>query len=132
METYQKLYGTTVDKFKIGLKNQRIVLTGMTSEAGETTLKDRDDNDHVVDSTVFFTANIVGRGNSSTAAYEIKGCYVIATTTVTGYVVNTYVDTGNFTEPVIEFSETNAMSIKCIGVDGDIVNWTASVELLSV
>lgn len=131
MSNYQKIHGTTVDKFDIGTKNQRIVLTGQTVGALTTELVDRDDNPYTATSTVFFSAYIVGQG-SNTAAYEIKGCYLNGTTTTTGYVVNTYVDTNNFTEPVVSFSNLGEMTVTCTGLAGENINWTATFDFVLI
>ena len=130
-DIYTKLHGTTSDKFKIGLKNQKITLSGVTSSASSTTLADRDSMNFTVDSTVFFTAYIVGKG-INTAAYEIKGCYLQGTTTISGYVVNTFVDTNNFTEPTINFNSNGVMTVTCTGVDADTIAWTAVIDVVSI
>ena len=131
LEIFSKLHGTTTDKFKVGLKNQRIVLTGKSIGAAAAQLTDRDNTVYAADSSVFFTAYIIAQG-TNTAAFEIKGCYVYGVTGTTGYVVNTYVDTGGFTDPVITFSAQGQMSISCTGLDADDINWTAVVDLVSV
>jgi hypothetical protein len=130
-DIYTRLHGTTTDKFKIGLKNQRITLVGQTINANTTELLDRDSQKYTADSTVFFTAYVVGRG-TNTAAYEIKGCYLIGTTTVTGYVVNTYVDSAGFSEPTIAFTTAGEMTLTCTGTAGDTVVWTAAIDFVSV
>ena len=130
-DIYTKLHGTTTDKFKIGLKNQKITLSGVTSSASSTTLADRDGMNFTVYSTVFFTAYIVGKG-INTAAYEIKGCYLQGTTTISGYVVNTFVDTNNFTEPTISFNSLGEMTVTCSGVDTDTIEWTAVIDFVSI
>jgi len=129
---YTKLHGTTTDRFKIGLKNERLTLTGTSVGATNVTLKDRDGNNHTANSTVFFTAYIVGRGTSNTAAYEIKGCYLEGTTTVSGYVINTYVDSSGFTEPSFSFNSSGELTVECAGVVGDTIDWTASIDFVSV
>jgi hypothetical protein len=131
LEIFSKLHGTTTDKFKIGLKNQRITLTGQSSGAESIQLNNRDDAVYTADSSVFFTAYVIAQG-TNTAAFEIKGCYVFGVTGTTGYVVNTYVDTGSFTDPVITFSAQGLMSMTCTGLDADDINWTAVVDLVSV
>lgn len=131
MQTYQRLHGTTVDQFKIGLKNQRIVLTGQTIGNSSTVLKDRDNHDYSVAGTVFFTAYVIGQG-TNTAAYEIKGCYLTGTTTVTGYVVNTFVDTNNFDEPAIVFSNQGLLAVTCTGKAAETINWTATIDFVLV
>lgn len=130
-DTYAKLHGTTVDRFKIGLNNQRVSLTGVTAGANQMQLVDRDGNNFIASSTVFFTAYVVGRGDS-TAAYEIKGCYLQGTTTVTGYVVDTFVDTADFTEPTISFNTSGEMMLTCFGVQDDNISWTAVVDVVSI
>lgn len=131
MNNYQKIHGTTVDKFDIGTKNQRIVLTGQTSGAEATNLVDRDNISYTATSTVFFSAYIVGQG-TNTSAYEIKGCYLSGTTTTTGYVVNTYVDTGNFIEPVVSFSSSGVMTVTCTGLANENINWTATFDFVLI
>jgi hypothetical protein len=131
MNNYQKIHGTTVDKFDIGTKNQRIVLTGQTNSAGTANLVDRDSASYTATSTVFFSAYIVGQG-SNTAAYEIKGCYLSGTTTTTGYVVNTYVDTDNFTEPTVSFSSSGEMTVTCTGLADENINWTATFDFVLI
>ncbi len=130
-DIYTKVHGTTADRFKIGLKNQRITMSGSTSTTSSTELLDRDGLKHTVDSTVFFTAYIVGKG-VNTAAYEIKGCYLQGTTTISGYVTNTFVDTGNFTEPTIDFNSNGEMTVTCTGVDTDTIAWTAVIDVVSI
>lgn len=132
MSVYTKLHGTTTDVFKIGLKNERITLTGITVNDTTVALLNRDNQQYTVDATVFFTAYIVGQGATSTAAYEIKGCYLNGTNTITGYVVNTYVDTGEFVEPDISFDNSGELTVQCTGISGDTVNWTASIDLVMV
>jgi hypothetical protein len=131
MNNYQKLHGTTVDKFEIGTKNQRVVLTGTTSGAATTQLVDREGVSYTANSTVFFSAYIVGQG-THTAAFEVKGCYLNGTTTTAGYVVNTYVDTGNFAEPVVSFSNQGVMTVMCTGLSNENINWTATFDFVSI
>ena len=130
-DVYTKLHGTTTDRFKIGLKNQRVTLSGNTVNTATTELLDRDGLKYTADSTVFFTAYIVGKG-ANTAAYEIKGCYLQGTTTISGYVVNTFVDTNNFTEPTITFNSNGEMTVTCIGVSTDTIAWTAVIDVVSI
>lgn len=131
-DIYAKLHGTTVDKFKIGINNQRISLTGVSSGLDESQLVDRDGNNFTVSSTVFFTAYIVGRGTENTAAYEIKGCYLQGTTIVNGYVVDTFVDTADLPEPEINFGSDGTMTLTCFGVVDDTINWSAVVDVVSI
>lgn len=130
-DIYTKLHGTTADSFKIGLKNQRVTLSGTTTNTSSAELLDRDGLKYTVGSTVFFTAYVIGKG-SNIAAYEIKGCYLQGTTTVTGYVTNTYVDTSNFTEPTITFNSSGEMTLTCTGADTDTINWTAVIDVVSI
>ncbi len=132
MSVYTKLHGTTTDAFKIGLKNERITLTGITVNSSSVALLNRDAEKHTVNSTVFFTAYVIGRSTTNTAAYEIKGCYLSGTTTVTGYVVNTYVDSAGFTEPSMSFNNSGELTVQCTGLAGDTVNWTASIDFVMV
>ncbi len=131
-DLYTKIHGTTTDRFKIGLKTERVNLSGSTTGNSTTTLTNRDNQNHTVNSTVFFTAYIVGQGTTNVAAYEIKGCYLQGTTTVTGYVTNTYVDQSDFTEPVVSFDTNGVMTVECTGVADDSVNWTASIDVVSI
>ena len=131
MDTFYKLHGTTVDKFKIGLKNQRIVLTGQTTTGSTATLLDRDSQNYTAESSVFFTAYIIGQGTDS-AAYEIKGCYISGVSGVTGYVVNTFVDTNSFTPPVITFSSSGNLTVTVTGLASDTINWTATIDFVTV
>jgi len=131
-ELYSKLHGTTTDSFRIGLKNQRVVLTGTTTGSSTTDLVDREGSNFTTDSTVFFTAFIVGRGITSTAAYQIKGCYLGGTTTISGYVVDTYVDTSGFTEPTLIFSASGELTLECTGIAADTISWTASIDFVLV
>ena len=130
-DIYTKLHGTTTDKFKIGLKNQRVTLSGTTVNAISAILFDRDGLQYVAESTVFFTAYIVGKG-ANTAAYEIKGCYLQGTTTISGYVTNTFVDTNNFIEPTISFSSNGEMTVNCTGTTADTIDWTAVIDVVSI
>ena len=131
MDTFYKLHGTTVDKFKIGLKNQRIVLTGQTTTTSTATLLDRDGQNYTAESSVFFTAYIIGQGTNS-AAYEIKGCYINGVNGVSGYVVNTFVDTNSFTTPVITFSSSGNLTVSVTGQASDTINWTATIDFVTV
>jgi hypothetical protein len=131
MDTFYKLHGTTVDKFKIGLKNQRIVLTGQTTTGSTATLLDRDSQNYTAESSVFFTAYIIGQGTDS-AAYEIKGCYISGVSGVSGYVVNTFVDTNSFTSPVITFSSSGNLTVSVTGLASDTINWTATIDFVTV
>ena len=130
-DIYTKLHGTTTDRFKIGLKNQRVTLSGITNNTASIDLLDRDELKYTADSTVFFTAYIVGKG-FNTAAYEIKGCYLQGTTTISGYVTTTFVDTNNFTEPTINFNEDGEMTVSCTGVGTDTIAWTAVIDVVSI
>jgi len=130
-DLYTKLHGTTADRFKIGLKNQRVTLSGSTTNTATAELLDRDELKYTAESTVFFTAYIIGQG-TNVAAYEIKGCYLQGTTTISGYVTNTYVDTANFTEPTINFDSLGEMTIVCTGINADIINWTAVIDFVSI
>lgn len=131
IDVYTKLTGTTVDKFKIGLKNQRITLSGITTNATSAGLLDRDLSKYTAESTIFFTAYIIGQG-TNTAAYEIKGCYLQGTTTISGYVTNTFVDTNNFTEPTITFNSAGEMTVNCTGVSTDTIAWTAVLDIVLI
>jgi hypothetical protein len=131
-DLFTKLHGTTTDSFKIGLKNVRLSLTGVTDGITSTVLKNREDDNFSIVSTVFFTAYIIGRGNNNSAAYEIKGCYIEGTTTISGYVVNTYVDSVGFTDPSISFSTSGELFVECFGILGDTINWTAVVDAVAV
>ena len=64
-DLYTKLHGTTTDRFKIGLKNQRVTLSGRTVNTASTELLDRDGLKYTAESTVFFTAYIIGKGNKA-------------------------------------------------------------------
>jgi hypothetical protein len=130
-DIYTKLHGTTTDRFKIGLKNQRVTLSGVTSNTATAELLDRDSLKYTVESTVFFTAYVIGQG-VNVAAYEIKGCYLQGTTTISGYVTNTYVDTADFTEPTINFNSSGEMTVTCTGADTDTINWTAVIDFVSI
>lgn len=130
-DVYTKLHGTTTDRFKIGLKNQRATLSGITTNTASVTLLDRDGLKYTAESTVFFTAYIVGKG-TNTAAYEIKGCYLQGTTIISGYVVNTFVDTNNFTEPTIRFNSNGEMTVTCTGVNTDTIAWTSVIDVVSI
>lgn len=130
-DLYTKLHGTTTDRFKIGLKNQKITLSGVTSSTASTELLDRDGLKYTAESTVFFTAYVVGKG-TNVAAYEIKGCYLQGTTTISGYVTNTYVDTDNFTEPTISFNSNGDVTVTCTGVGTDVIDWTAVIDFVSI
>lgn len=130
-DIYTKLHGTTTDRFKIGLKNQRVTLSGITSNTVSVELLDRDSLKYTAESTVFFTVYIVGKG-TNTAVYELKGCYLQGTTTVSGYVVNTFVDTDNFQEPTISFNTNGEMTLICTGVGTDTINWTAVIDVVLI
>lgn len=130
--TFSKIHGTTVDKFSVGTKNDRVTLTGSTVDAAAADLKDRDGNNHTAGSTVFFTAHIIGRSSSGTAAFELKGCYVAGTTSVTGSVLNTYVNTSAFPSPTISFTSGGLMTLTCTGVAGQTTAWSATVDFTKI
>jgi hypothetical protein len=130
-DIYTKLHGTTADKFKIGLKNQRVTLSGTTTNTATTELLDRDGLKYTAESTVFFTAYVIGKG-FNVAAYEIKGCYLQGTTTISGYVTNTYVDTDNFTEPTISFNSDGDITVTVTGVGTDTIDWTSVIDFVSI
>ncbi len=130
-DIYTKLHGTTADKFKIGLKNQRVTLSGNTTNTDSVELLDRDGLKYTAESTVFFTAYVIGKG-SNVAAYEIKGCYLQGTTTISGYVINTYVDTNNFVEPTISFDTDGDITVTVTGVGTDVIDWTAVIDFVSI
>ncbi len=133
MQVYTKLHGTTADSFKIGSHSERITLTGVTVGATTSTLLTSDNQKYTADTTVYFTAFIIGIGSNDTAAsYEIKGCYIQGTNAVTGTVVTTYVDSAGFTEPTVSFNNTGELTVECTGVAGDTVNWTASIDFVMV
>lgn len=129
--TYTRLHGTTVDKFKIGDNSQRITLTGTADSAGSFDLADRDNQNFVANTTIFFTAYIVGKGNHF-AAFEVKGCYIHGTTTVAGYVVDTYVNSGDLAEPEFTFDALGNMTVSCPGAVNDVISWTAVIDIVSI
>ena len=130
-DIFQKLHGTTVDRFQIGRKVQTITLTGSNTADNTVALVDRDGIGYTADSTVFFTAYIIGKA-TDTAAYEIKGCYVAGTSSVSGYVVNTYVDSNSFTAPLITFNSNGEMTVTCTGLTGQNVTWTATIDIVKI
>lgn len=130
-DIFQKLHGTTVDRFQIGRKVQTITLTGSNTADNTVALVDRDGIGYTADSTVFFTAYIIGKA-TDTAAYEIKGCYVAGTSSVSGYVVNTYVDSNSFTAPSITFNINGEMTVTCTGLTGQNVAWTATIDIVKI
>lgn len=130
-DTYTRLHGTTTDSFKVGSKNQRITLTGQTVGATTAELLDRHAVKFQTNTTVFFTAYVVGKG-TNTAAFEIKGCYLEGTTTVSGYVVDTYVNSADFPEPSLQFTSSGEMTLECTGVPADTTAWTAVIDFVSV
>lgn len=132
MNIFSKIHGTTADRFRIGTKSQLLTLVGETTSDLPVQLEGRDVSTFTATSTLFFTAYIVGQGTTNTAAYEIKGCYIDQTNTVQGYVVNTYVDTGNFTDPVISFDSNKGCSISCTGLAGETISWTAIIDFVIV
>lgn len=129
-DIFQKLHGTTVDKFSIGNKNQTVTLTGTTTTTSGVQLLDRDAQSLIVDSAVFFSAYIAGTG-SNVAAYEIKGCYVIATNSINGYATTTYVNTANIQDPHITF-DNGELVVTVYGLNGDTINWTSVINLVLV
>lgn len=130
-DIYSRLDGTTTDRFKIGRNNQRVILTGQTNGAVTTDLVDRYSLKHTTNSTAFFTAYIVGKGNEL-ATFEIKGCYIYGTSTVAGFVTNTYSNTADFPEPTVAFNFSGELTLQCTGVAGDNVSWTAIVDFVLV
>lgn len=130
-DVYTKLHGTTADRFKIGLKNQRATLSGITTNTASVELLDRDSVKYTAESTIFFTAYVIGKG-INTAAYEIKGCYLQGTSSTEGYVVNTFMDTADFTEPTINFNSSGEMTVICTGVADDVIAWTAVIDVVSI
>ncbi len=132
MQVYTKLHGTTADSFKIGSHSERINLTGVTVGATTSTLLNRDNQKYTADTTVYFTAFIIGIGSESVASYEIKGCYIQGANAVTGTVVTTYVDSAGFVEPTVSFNNSGELTVECTGVAGTTVNWTASIDFVMV
>jgi hypothetical protein len=130
-DIFQKLHGTTVDRFQIGRKVQTVTLTGTNTAADTVNLVDRDGNGYTADSTVFFTAYVIGTA-TDTAAYEIKGCYISGISGVSGYVVNTYVDSNSFTPPSINFNNSGVMTVSCTGLTGQNVVWTATIDIVKI
>jgi hypothetical protein len=129
MDSYQKLHGTTVDSFKIGVNNQRITLTGQTTTNSTAVLLDRNGQSYTATSTVFFTAYVVGTG-TNTAAYTIKGCYIPGAG-VDGYVVDTFVDTAIFTRPTVTFPG-DILTLTVTGKTSETINWSATVDLIII
>lgn len=129
-DIFQKIHGTTVDRFSIGNNNQTISLTGQTMSTAYTQLLDRNAQSFTVDSAVFFSAFIAGTG-TNTAAYEIKGCYTLADDSIKGYAVTTYADTANIAEPVVSFSD-GEINVSVAGAAGDTMTWSAIVNLVLV
>lgn len=132
MDIYQKSHGTTTDRFKIGSKNQTMTLTGVTEGAELVVLTNKDSVDLVASSTVFFTIYVLGQGTTNTAAYEIKGCYVSGSNTLTGNAVTTFKDTGNFNEPVVDVDGNNTITVSCIGLENEMILWTALINFITV
>jgi hypothetical protein len=132
MNIYSKIHGTTADRFRMGLKNQRITFTGETETNEAVVLTNSENVLFVANSTVFFTVYIVGQGDSAAAAYEIKGCYINESSTLTGYVVNTFVDSDNFVEPIVVFNEANEIIVTCNGVEEKTIKWTAIADFVIV
>jgi hypothetical protein len=131
MDTFSKLHGTTVDRFQIGTKSQRITLTGTNSGADTISLLDRDGNAYTADATVFFTAYIIGT-DAANAAYLIKGCYINGTSGVSGYVTDTFVNSNGNPNPTVSFNSSGVMTIACTGLVGQNMSWTATVDIVKI
>lgn len=129
-DIFQKLHGTTVDRFGIGNNNQTIILTGTTTSVNGVQLLDRDAQSFSVDSAVFFSAHIAGTG-TNVAAYEIKGCYLLSNDSMNGYTVTTYTNTADVQDPVITFNN-GEITVTAHGATGDTINWTAVINLVLV
>lgn len=129
-DIFQKLHGTTVDRFSIGSTNQTITLTGQTTGTSTIQLLDRDSQSFTVDSAVFFSAYIVGIG-TNVAAYEIKGCYILSDESIRGYAVTTYEDTASINEPSVTFNN-GEINVSVTGASGDTIDWSATVNLILV
>jgi hypothetical protein len=132
-DTYSRLHGTTVDRFKVGQKNQKITQTGTTVGAVTAILLDRDNTRYTANSTTFFTANIIGQGNNI-GAFEVKGCYVSGQSGVSGTVINTYIDNSDLgiVQPSVNFDINGAMSITVTGIANDTITWTAIIEFIQI
>jgi len=131
MDTFARIHGTTVDKFQIGTKSQRITLSGTTTGSNNVDLLDREGEKYTADSTVFFTAYILGQGSDVFAA-EIKGCYINGVPGVSGTVVNVYIDSFGFVNPTIFFTNSGTMTVNCTGILGQNINWSATIDLLKI
>lgn len=131
MDLYQKLHGTTVDSFKVGTKSQRITLTGTNTGADTVDLVDRDANKYTADSTVFFTIYLVAK-DTDTAAFEIKGCYIAGVAGVSGSVTNTFVNSNAIATPTVNFTTSGLMSISCLGIIGQNLSWSATIDIIKI
>lgn len=129
-DIYSKLHGTTVDRFQIGTKSQQITLTGVNLGSNTIDLLDRDSTKHTENSTVFFTANIVGT-DSSSAAFEIRGCYINGSG-VSGTVINTYLNTSSIPTPTVTFDNNGLLTISCTGISGENIRWTAIIDFVKI
>ena len=83
------------------------------------------------DTTVFFTAYIVGKGQSFNAAYEVKGCR--RNNQIIDGVVNTYMNTSiNVLDPIVSFNLNNTISIKCHNQTTEPIEWAAVIDCVTI
>jgi hypothetical protein len=131
-ELYTRLHGTTTDSFKIGFNNERVIVSGQTVNNLSATLVDRNSQQPALKSTAFFTANVIAKGVTGVASFELKGSYIQGTTVAGGYVVTTFLNNANFSEPIVTFTAQGIMNLICIGKQGDTIAWTALVDIVSI
>ena len=132
MNIFSKIHGTTADRFRIGSNIQTITLTGLTTSNETVALTNVENTAFSTSSTLFFTVYIIGKGISNLAAYEINGCYVNDTNTVTGSVLTTYADTGVTNDPSVSFDINNVLTVNCTGAIDDPMQWTAKIEFIII
>lgn len=131
MDIFQRLHGTTTDQFKIGSKSQRIVLTGVNQANDTVALTDRFGNQYTADSTIFFTAYLIGQ-DTDTVSLELKGSYIQGTTGASGTVVTAFVNTNNIPLPTVNFNSSGTLSIDCTGILGQNLKWTCVVDIVKI
>lgn len=122
---------------------QRIVVTGVTTSAGATFLKQDDGTSVVIpDSTTqSFLINLVARRADGTtnesAGYFIQGVIergdsAASTVMVGSYGVTAIEDQASWAVDVTANASTGALDIAVLGENGKTISWVAAVQMTSV
>ena len=129
MDLFQKLHGTTASRFSVGHNKQLITLTGSTTaEQSTISLVQKDGSPVVFDKNIFFTVLILGVGPNS-LALKFTGSFIAGSSSF-GTIKEVYVQTSDEIAAAISINESNELIISCTGVLGELISWTASIDLI--